>query len=295
MVLRDLPFAILEDINVSVTSLNLLSGSSHSEFVDTSILCPVGSNDDVSVEDFSLGLQLEEVCEVVNLSEVVVTRNIRNSGEENTLLAVSGGNLLGILGSKSVVPKAEETADLLLSDWLSCDNSLGHDTGVVVVDLPFSVLVNVDKTVTSLNLLSGCSHCELVDTNILAPVVSNSDMALQDLSLRLQLQEMNEIVLNAFEISPWCIRHGREKHSLRGITRSDLLGVKSSKSIVPKAEKSSHLVLSDSLAHGNLLWHNTRMVVLNLPDAILLYVVVSITSLHLVASGAHGELINSGI
>ena len=120
-------------------------------------------------------------------------------------------------------------------------------------------------------------------------------MALQDLSLGLQLQEVHEIILNAFEISSRCIRYGREENSLGGITRSDLLWVKSSKSVVPKTEESSHLILSDRLAHGNLLWHNTGMVVLNLPDTILLHVVVSVTGLHLVASGAHGELINSSI
>mmetsp|Transcript_12403 Transcript_12403/g.19086 ORF Transcript_12403/g.19086 Transcript_12403/m.19086 type:complete len:296 (-) Transcript_12403:513-1400(-) len=295
MVLRDLPFTILEDINVGVTSLNLLSVGSKCEFVDTSILRPVGSNNNISVEDLSLWLQFEEVCEVVNLSEIVITGNIRHSWEENTLLAVSLSNLLGVFGSKCIVPKAEETADLFLSDWLSCDNALRHDTGVVVVDLPFSIFVNVHETVTSLNLLSSCSHIELVDTNVLAPVVSDGDMAFHDLSLGLQLQEMNEIVLNAFEVSPWCIGHGGEENSLTSITRSDLLGVKGGKSVVPKAEKSTNLVLSNWLAHGNLLWHNTRMVMLNLPDAILLNIVVSVTSLHLIASGAHSELINSSI
>mmetsp|Transcript_14466 Transcript_14466/g.20520 ORF Transcript_14466/g.20520 Transcript_14466/m.20520 type:complete len:296 (-) Transcript_14466:470-1357(-) len=295
MVLRDLPFAILEDVNVGVTSLNLLSVGSKCEFVDTSILCPVGSNNNISVEDLSLGLQFEEVCEVINLSEVVVTGNIRNSWEENTLLAVSLGNLLWVFRSKSIVPKAEETADLILSDGLSCDNALRHDTGVVVVDLPFSIFVNIHETVTSLYLLSGSTHCELIDTNILAPVVSNCDVALQDLSLGLQLQEVNEVVLNAFEVSPWCIGHGREKNSLSGVTRSNLLGVKGGKSIVPKAEKSTNFVLSNWLAHGNLLWHNTGMVVLDLPYAILLHVVVSVSGLHLIASGTHGELINSSI
>ena len=81
MMLRNLPLSILEEVDESVTSLNLLAINSHGEFVNSGILGPVGSYNDISIKNLSLGFELAEVGEVINNSWVIGTWNIRYSWE----------------------------------------------------------------------------------------------------------------------------------------------------------------------------------------------------------------------
>ena len=60
-----------------------------------------------------------------------------------------------------LLPEVEETTDFLLGDGLSGDDALRHDTGVVMVDLPFSIFVYIYKRISSLDLLSSGTHGEL--------------------------------------------------------------------------------------------------------------------------------------
>ena len=170
--LRDLPFPVFIDVNEGVASLHLGTGSSHGEFVDTCVLSPVGTNDDVSRFNLTLWLQLKEVCEVVLDKREVGAWNVRYGRKKDSLFGVALGNLYGVFGSKSVVPLGEETANLILGDGLSGDNALGHDTGVVVADLPLIIFVDVDEGVATLYFLSGGSHCEFVDSNVCRSTVS---------------------------------------------------------------------------------------------------------------------------
>lgn len=75
------------------------------------------------------------------------------------------------------------------------EEGLGHDAGVVVRNLPLTVLPNVNERVPSLDLISGGSHRELVNSGILAPVVSDGDIALENFTLGLLLKEADEVML----------------------------------------------------------------------------------------------------
>ena len=103
--------------------------------VDTGVLGPVGSHDDVPALDLALRLELQEVGEVVDDSRVVRPGHVRHGREENALLGVAGRDLLGVLGGQRAVPEIEQPADLLLRDGLGRHDALGHDGRVVVVDL----------------------------------------------------------------------------------------------------------------------------------------------------------------
>ncbi len=299
VVLRDLPLSVLEYVYVGVTSLDLLSTSSHGELVDSSILGPVGSNNDVSAEDLSLGLVLEEVGEVVNNSGTVGTGDVGNSGKKNSLLGVTVGNLLRVKGGKGSVPESEEVTYLVLGDGLGGDNSLRHNRGVVVGDLPLTVLVDVDEGVTSLDLLSGGSHGELVDTAVLGPVVSDDDVAVKDLSLRLELQEVGEIVLNSGEVGSGGITDSGEKNTVLGVTLGNLNGVKGGKGVIPEVEQVANLLGSDGLCGGsNSSIKSTRgdgggLVVLNSPCSVLLNVDDAVGGIE--GLSILGNLVNSGV
>jgi len=295
VVVADLPLSILEYVDKRVTSLDLGASSSHGELVETSILSPVGSNNDIALQDLSLRLELQEVGEVINNSRVVGTGNITDGGKQDTGLRVAIGNLLGVLGGKSIVPKLEESLDLTLGDGGRHDNSLRHDTGVVVADLPLSILEYVDKRVTSLDLIAGGTESELVDTDILSPVVSDGNLTLEDLTLRLLGQKAGEVILNTGEITTGNITDGREENTLLGVARGDLLGIQGGQSSIPNLEQITNLALSNGLAHGNLLRHDTGVMVLDLPHAIFLHVHIRIAGLDLITGSSHGELVDTGI
>ena len=100
--------------------------------------------------------------------------------------------------------------------------------------------------------------------------MTNSDIGLKDLSLGLELQEVDEVVLNCAVVGARRVRDGGEKDARLGVAVRNLLGVESGQRVVPKAEEATDLIVRDRLAHGNLLWHNTAVVVLDLPDSVLL-------------------------
>lgn len=114
MVLGDLPLAFLEEVDEGVTSLNLLSINSHGELVNSGILGPVGSYNDISIKNLFLGLKLADVGEVINTSWVVGTWNIQDIGEKNSVVGISVSNLERILSGKRIVPKVENSSEIEL-------------------------------------------------------------------------------------------------------------------------------------------------------------------------------------
>ena len=116
----------------------------------------------------------------------------------------------------------------------------------------------------------------LVNAGVLAPVVANRHVAVQDLALRLELEEVDEVVLNAREVRPGDVAHGREEHALLGVAGRDLLGILGRQRVVPQREESADLVLGDGLAHGDLLGHDGRVVVVDLGTEMSTYVSSSV-------------------
>lgn len=64
VVVRDLPFAVLELVKVRVAGLHLVTCGAHGEFVDTGIKGPIVSFDDLALEKSALRLLLQEVNKV---------------------------------------------------------------------------------------------------------------------------------------------------------------------------------------------------------------------------------------
>ena len=137
--------------------------------VNSGVLRPVGADDDVPALDLALGLQLEEVGEVIHDAGVVRPRHVAHGGQEHAPPGVSPGDLRGVPGRQRVVPEAEEGADLVLCDGLGGNDPLRHDAAVVVVDLPLAVLVRVDEGVPSPDFLARGTHVELRHTTDVEP------------------------------------------------------------------------------------------------------------------------------
>jgi len=76
---------------------------------------------------------------------------------------------------------------------------------MMVGNLPLTVLVHIHKTITTLHFVSGRSHRKLVNSCILAPVVTNGHIALKDLALRLLLQKPYKVILNQVVAGAWNI------------------------------------------------------------------------------------------
>mmetsp|Transcript_37200 Transcript_37200/g.68905 ORF Transcript_37200/g.68905 Transcript_37200/m.68905 type:complete len:231 (-) Transcript_37200:1093-1785(-) len=161
-------------------------------------------------------------------------------------------------------------------------------------DLPLSVFPYVNERISALDLISSSAHGKFVNASILAPVVPNGNVALQDLALRLFLQEANKIILDQIIISSWHIRHGREQHRLTSVSLRDSIWIPSSQRRVPKVEQITDLLLGNRLRLCTLR-HNTRMMLRNLPLSILEDVYEGITSLHLIARGTQREFVNTRV
>mmetsp|Transcript_17713 Transcript_17713/g.36952 ORF Transcript_17713/g.36952 Transcript_17713/m.36952 type:complete len:257 (+) Transcript_17713:112-882(+) len=226
VVVRNLPLSIFVHINKAVSALHLVSSCTHGELVNSGILTPVVSDDNVALQNLALRLLGQKTDEVVLDQVVTGTGNIGHGGQQHRILRVTPGNCIGVQSGKCPIPKLEQTPHFFLGDRLG-RRSFGHHTGVVMRNFPFSVLINVDKAVPSLHFLPSRSHGKLVDSGILAPVLSNRHVALKNLTLRLQFEEVYEVVLYRSEVRPRDIAHSRKENSLLGISRCDLFWIES--------------------------------------------------------------------
>mmetsp|Transcript_23473 Transcript_23473/g.49137 ORF Transcript_23473/g.49137 Transcript_23473/m.49137 type:complete len:233 (-) Transcript_23473:425-1123(-) len=165
----------------------------------------------------------------------------------------------------------------------------------MMVDLPLAIFVDINKRVPSRHFLPSGAHGERVDSDVRTPIRTSCHVALLNLALRFQFQKVHKVILNARKVRAWRIADRRQQDAALSIARCNLLRIFGRQGIVPKAEQGTNLGISDGFAHGNFLWHYTGMVVLDLPDAVFLHVVVSVSGLDLVASSAHGELVNASI
>lgn len=135
------------------------------------------------------------------------------------------------------------------------EEGLRHDRGVVVSDLPLSVLVGVNVSVTGLDLVASGTHGELVDSSIEQVVVTLDDLGLEENSLRLLLQEVNEVGLDGVVVHARGVRDGGEEDGVLGVTSGDSVGVEGGEGIVPEVEDLVDFGISHVLrgGHGALL------------------------------------------
>lgn len=222
----NLPFTSFKDVNVRVSGLDLVAGGSHGEFVDTDILAPAISNSGIRLQNNTLGLLLQKVDKVVLDGGVVSTRLIRNSGQQNSVAGVSLGNDIGVQSRKGVVPEVEQVLDFVLGNAGS-SGRFGHHGRVVVGNLPLTIFVDVNKGVSGLDLISGSTHGEFIDTDILGPTITDGDERVNNFSLGLLEQKCVEIVLDGFVVGTGNIRNGGEKDGFLGVSLGNDIRVKS--------------------------------------------------------------------
>mmetsp|Transcript_19716 Transcript_19716/g.42838 ORF Transcript_19716/g.42838 Transcript_19716/m.42838 type:complete len:321 (-) Transcript_19716:84-1046(-) len=165
----------------------------------------------------------------------------------------------------------------------------------MMVDLPFVVLVDVDKGIASLNLLASGTHGELINTHILTPILANGNMTIQNLALWLQLQKVDKIILDTRKVRPGRVTHSWQQNTTLGISCGNILGLAGGQGIVPKTKEGTDLILSNGFAHGYFLWHYGGVMMLDLPDAVFFDIVVGVAGLDFVAGGSHGELVDASI
>mmetsp|Transcript_38513 Transcript_38513/g.115550 ORF Transcript_38513/g.115550 Transcript_38513/m.115550 type:complete len:455 (-) Transcript_38513:360-1724(-) len=250
VVVSDFPLAIFKGVDKGIAGLDLVTSGTHSEFIDPSILAPVGTDHNIGLQNSSLRLLEEEGIKVVLDRVIVGTRNIAHSGEEYTGLSIALGNGIRVKCVQGRVPQLEETANLIFSNCLGNVNAFGHNRAVVMSNLPLVVLEDIDVGVTSLDLVTSCTHGKLINTSVLRPAISNADVTLKDSALRLLQQESIEVILNGGIISSRSIADSWEEDSLLGVALGNNARVTSRERIIPKREKGPDLGLSNSLDDG---------------------------------------------
>ena len=297
VVVGDLPLSIFECVNERVSCLDLVTSGAHGEFIDTVIHAPVVSNSHVRFQNGALWFLLAEINEVGLDGVVIRARNVGNSWQQARvgLDRIARSDLVGVEGGQGVVPQVEESSDFLVGDsGRSRDDLLRHLTRVVVGNLPLSVFIDVDEGVSGLDLVSGGSKGEFVNTNILAPVGSNGNKRFQDFSLRLLEQEGVEIVGDRSGVVTRNIGDSWQQNTLGCVSAGNQGRITSCQGVIPQVEQSLHFLLGDRSGNINTLWHDTGVVVGDLPLSIFHDVGVSVSSLHLgTAFSAHGEFVNS--
>ena len=110
VVVGDLPFVAFLDVSEGVSGLDLVSSGTHGEFVDSGILGPAVSHDDLALRDNTLGLQLQKVVKVVLDGGVVGTGSVGHGRKQNRVGGVTAGNLVRVKGGQGVVPEVEQGA-----------------------------------------------------------------------------------------------------------------------------------------------------------------------------------------
>mmetsp|Transcript_24049 Transcript_24049/g.56748 ORF Transcript_24049/g.56748 Transcript_24049/m.56748 type:complete len:257 (+) Transcript_24049:224-994(+) len=223
VMVRNLPLSIFKGVYERISCLNFVASGTQREFVNTVVHCPVVADGDIRFKDFTLRLLLAKINEIGLDGVVIGTRDIRNGWQQarRSLFGVSRRNLIRVESSQGVVPLAEQTLDFLFGDRSWCSrNLLRHLTGMVVSNLPLTVFVHVNEGVSSLDLVSGCTQGELVNTNILAPVCANSDEGFQNFSLWLLEQKGIKVVRNLCGVIPRNIGYGWQQDSILGVSGS---------------------------------------------------------------------------
>mmetsp|Transcript_509 Transcript_509/g.1052 ORF Transcript_509/g.1052 Transcript_509/m.1052 type:complete len:304 (-) Transcript_509:59-970(-) len=251
MVVGDLPLSILKDVDKRVSSLDLVTGGTHCEFVDTSVLGPVGFvTDRHTLFNDSLGLALQKVNKVVLDGFWCRSGSVADGWQQDRVLAVAGGDLLGVKRGQSVIPEVEEGTGFPGIDVLGTSHFLGHDffghlARVVVGNLPLVVAIGlgVDKGVSSLDLGTSRSHGELVDSIVLGPLsaVTNLNEGFDDLSLRLALQKVVKVVLDAVVAVAGGVADGWQQKSVVGVAIGNFVAVECGEGIVPQSKQSLDL------------------------------------------------------
>ena len=116
---------------------------------------------------------------------VIRPRNVRHGRKKHGLRGVTLSHRIRVPGSQCRVPEVEQIINLLLGNRLG-HSTLRHNRGVVLGDLPFSILKDIHECVSSLDLGARGTHSEFIDPGVLCPIGTNDDVPALNLGWYMQ-------------------------------------------------------------------------------------------------------------
>ena len=117
---------------------------------------------------------------------------------------------------------------------------------MVVLDLPYAVLVGIDKGVPRRDRCGDARwvhHGEIIEPRVHRHAAAVEDRAFDDGSARMLLQEMAEVFLDGGRIGARHIRDGGKQHRIRPVKRCDALGVERCQREVPGTKEFVHRII----------------------------------------------------
>jgi hypothetical protein len=106
--------------------------------------------------------------------------NICNATRTSSVFILSPLSMALHESHPAYLPQTKESSNLVrLQDIPAVrtgQKSLGHDRRVMMSDLPLTIFVHIDKRVSGKNLITSGTHCEAVNSCILGPSWSGSEI-----------------------------------------------------------------------------------------------------------------------
>ena len=102
---------------------------------------------------------------------------IRDLWEKHRRLGILGCILVQIQSDQSIIPKVKQLMNLKRSQSCTRNHTLRHKRRVVLRDFPFAILIDVNKSVSSLDLGTIDTHGEVVHSSILSPVCFDQNIS----------------------------------------------------------------------------------------------------------------------
>ena len=156
-------------------------------------------------------------------------------------------------------------------------------------NLPLAVLKFVDEGIACLDLVA--EEVKLINARILAPVGTDHDVAFQNNTLWLLLEEVHEIIFDGTVVGTGNVANSRQQDTLLGVSLGDGIGIQGVEGVVPEVEQTAYFGLRDGLGDVDALRHDRGMVVGNLPLSTLEDIRVRVSCLDDVTGGSQDELL----
>jgi len=120
---------------------------------------------------------------------------------------------------------------------------------MVVLDLPDAIFLDIVVSISGLNNISGCSHSEFIDSRVGGElsVLTDLDVAIEDLALRFLQKERVEVVLHRVEVCTGGVADSSKKDRASRVSARNDSRVAGGQSVVPQLKKGAHFPLGHSI------------------------------------------------
>ena len=136
----------------------------------------------------------------------------------------------------------------------------------MVADFPLAVFEDIDKTVPGSDRGPIDSFLEFVNAHVLAPVFSDRHIALNDLAIWFDLEEMIKVILDQRVGGPWSIRDRWKKNRTLGVSLGNGIRITRQQSVVPQGKECFHFTFRNHLPWG--LRHSGGVMVFDFPISV---------------------------